>query len=54
MSTYTELVPGFTALLSRERGELGRFYAAVKAIARLERPERRLRLGAAPGEETSD
>ena len=37
---YTRRVPAFQALLAREGGDLERFYAAVKALARLEKPER--------------
>ena len=43
---YTELVPAFTALLEREGGDLPRFYAAVKELARLSKQERDARLGA--------
>ena len=41
---YTELVPAFTALLEREGGDLPRFYAAVKELARLSKQERDARL----------
>jgi len=37
---YTRKVPVFQALLAREGGDLPRFYAAVKALARLEKRER--------------
>ena len=37
---YTRRVPAFQALLAREGGDLGRFYVAVKALARLSKPER--------------
>ncbi|UCF74850.1 MAG: aminopeptidase, partial [Betaproteobacteria bacterium] len=37
---YTQLVPEFLALLDREDGDLGRFYAQVKRIANLPKDER--------------
>lgn len=37
---YTRRVPAFQALLEREGGDLERFYAAAKALARLSKPER--------------
>lgn len=37
---YTRRVPAFQALLAREGGDLERFYTAVKALARLSKPER--------------
>jgi predicted aminopeptidase len=37
---YTRRVPAFQALLAREGGDLERFYAAVKGLARLSKPER--------------
>jgi predicted aminopeptidase len=40
VATYEELVPAFRALLARERGDLPAFYAAVKALASLDKPER--------------
>jgi predicted aminopeptidase len=40
ISIYTRKVPAFQALLEREGGDLGRFYAAVKRIARMDKPER--------------
>jgi len=43
---YTQLVPAFEALLSRERGDLGRFYAAVKELAALPADQRTARLAA--------
>ena len=50
VALYTELVPAFAALLEREGGDLPRFYAAVKELARLPREERDARLAAlAPG-----
>ncbi len=43
---YTQLVPAFEALLLRERGDLGRFYAAVKELASLPKEQRDTRLHA--------
>ena len=40
VATYEALVPAFRALLAREGGDLPRFYAAVKELARLPKPER--------------
>jgi predicted aminopeptidase len=40
VATYEELVPAFRALLARENGDLPRFYAAVKALGKLDKPER--------------
>ena len=40
VAAYEELVPAFRALLAREGGDLPRFYAAVKEIAALPKPER--------------
>lgn len=37
---YTRRVPAFQALLGREGGDLQRFYAAVKRLARMKKPER--------------
>ena len=44
VSLYTELVPAFRALLEREGGDLPRFYAAVKKLAKLPKEERDARL----------
>jgi predicted aminopeptidase len=44
VSLYTELVPAFTALLAQEGGDLPRFYAAVKQLAKLPKDERDARL----------
>jgi len=43
---YTQLVPAFEALLLRERGDLGSFYAAVKELAALPKEQRDTRLRA--------
>lgn len=37
---YTQLVPAFQSLLASEGGDLGRFYARVKALAALHKGER--------------
>ena len=37
---YSKRVPAFQALLAREGGDLQRFYAAAKKLARLPKPER--------------
>lgn len=44
VALYTELVPAFRALLEREGGDLPRFYAAAKALAKLPKEERDARL----------
>ena len=44
VSLYTELVPALRALLARESGDLPRFYAAAKELARLPKEERDERL----------
>ena len=46
VATYEELVPAFRALLAREQGDLPRFYAAVKALAALDKPQRDRELAA--------
>ncbi|HKU70216.1 MAG TPA: aminopeptidase [Burkholderiales bacterium] len=46
VAIYTRLVPQFEALLAREGGDLGRFYAAVKELAALPKDERYAQLGA--------
>ena len=40
VATYEELVPAFRALLAQEQGDLPRFYAAVKELGKLDKPER--------------
>jgi predicted aminopeptidase len=47
VALYADLVPAFRALLEREGGDLPRFYAAVKELARLPREERETRLRSA-------
>jgi len=44
VALYTELVPAFQALLKREGGDLPRFYAAAKELARLPKEERDSRM----------
>jgi len=48
VALYTELVPAFRALLEHEGGDLPRFYAAVKELAKLPKEERDARLDSAP------
>jgi len=45
VAIYTQLVPGFQALLAREEGDLPRFYADVRELARLPKAQRRSSLG---------
>jgi predicted aminopeptidase len=40
VSLYTQLVPAFQELLARHGGDLPRFYAAVKALSRLDKDAR--------------
>jgi predicted aminopeptidase len=40
VATYFDCVPGFERLLAREEGDLPRFYAAVRALARAPRRQR--------------
>lgn len=49
ISAYNELVPGFEALLAQGRGDLGAFYAEVKALAAAPREARLARLRGAGG-----
>jgi predicted aminopeptidase len=48
VAIYTRLVPEFEALLAREGGDLGRFYAAVKELAALPKDQRHARLAERP------
>jgi predicted aminopeptidase len=48
VATYYECVPGFRRLLAAGNGELTRFYAAVRELAREPRAERHARLCEAP------
>lgn len=40
VSIYTQKVPAFEAMLAENGGDLPKFYAAVKALARLDKPAR--------------
>jgi predicted aminopeptidase len=44
VAIYTQLVPAFQALLAQQRGELPRFYSAVKTLAALPAAQRTARL----------
>jgi predicted aminopeptidase len=44
VASYTEQVPAFQALLAREQGDMKRFYAAVKELAKLPKAERDAKL----------
>ncbi|MHB8668278.1 MAG: aminopeptidase [Burkholderiales bacterium] len=46
VALYTGLVPAFRALLARDGGDLPRFYAAVKDLAKLPKDERDAKLAA--------
>ena len=46
VALYAQLVPAFQALLTREQGDLARFYAAVRSLAVLPKDERDARLAA--------
>jgi predicted aminopeptidase len=46
VASYAELVPAFRALLAQKQGDLAVFYAAVRDLAKLEKPERDARLAA--------
>ena len=46
LAAYSELVPGFQALLAEQGGDLPRFYQAVRELSRLPKTERDARLGA--------
>jgi predicted aminopeptidase len=44
VATYYACVPGFERVLAEQHGDLPRFYAAVRELAKLPRAERRVRL----------
>jgi predicted aminopeptidase len=44
LATYYDCVPGFERMLAENDHDLPRFYAAVRELAKLPRPERRLRV----------
>ncbi len=46
VASYTELVPAFRALLAQKQGDFAAFYAAVRELAKLKKPERDARLSA--------
>ena len=46
VATYNDLVPGFERLLAEHGGDLPQFYEAVRALADMEKPERRAALAA--------
>ena len=46
LAAYSDLVPHFQRLFERQGGDFGRFYAEVKRLAALPKPERRATLGA--------
>lgn len=45
VAIYSQLVPGFQALLAREGGDLPRFYSAVRELAQQSKAKRRAALG---------
>jgi predicted aminopeptidase len=45
VATYYELVPGFERLLQSHGGDVQSFYAAVKAMRKMNKDERRATLG---------
>lgn len=44
VASYTELVPAFEALLAKQQGDLGAFYAAARELSKLDQAERAARL----------
>src|SRR5262249_23932000 len=44
IASYTELLPAFRALLAQNNGDLPSFYRAVQDLAKLDKPEREVRL----------
>jgi predicted aminopeptidase len=49
VSTYTQLVPAFQALLVQQQGDMGKLFAAVKEMSGLSKAERGVRLAYASG-----
>jgi predicted aminopeptidase len=49
VASYSDLVPAFRALLAQKQGDLPGFYAAVRELARLDKPERDSRLAVLAG-----
>ena len=52
--TYTQLVPAFQAFLAQQHGDMGRFYAAVKKLSQLSKPERAAMLQSAAKDARKD
>jgi predicted aminopeptidase len=48
VATYFDCVPGFQHLLLQQQGDLGKFYAAVRELARLPRAQRHARVCSGP------
>ena len=46
VASYSQQVPGFQALLAQEHGDMRRFYAAARALAKLPKAERDAKLAA--------
>ncbi len=46
IASYSELVPAFRAQLAQKNGDLPVFYAVVRELAKLDKPERDARLAA--------
>jgi predicted aminopeptidase len=46
IASYSELVPAFRALLAQKKDDLPAFYAGVRELAKLDKPERDARLAA--------
>ncbi len=46
IASYSELVPAFRALLAQKKDDLPAFYAAVRELSKLDKPDRDVRLAA--------
>ena len=53
IATYTQRVPAFVKLLAELNGDLPRFYDAVRALAKLDKPQREARLDALEASDTA-
>jgi predicted aminopeptidase len=53
IAVYSQQVPQFQALLAKSDGDMERFYAEVKVLARMQKSERNARLAALSGETSS-
>ena len=53
VASYSQQVPGFQALLAQEHGDMRRFYAAARALAKLPKAERDGKLAALGAEMTA-